>query len=161
MDVKIYIDLDGTVCDLVGAVRNFRNKYSHLPDDNISYKYPWSIPGFFKKLKPIPGSIESVKELALKYDVWFLSRPSFKNTHSYTEKADWVNKHFGYEMQKKLILGGDKSLLKGRILIDDSDNANQSNFDGVWIRIGSDQYPDWPSVMKRVEEVFDIGINSL
>jgi 5'(3')-deoxyribonucleotidase len=160
MEVRIYIDLDGTVCDLKGAVARYRE---HNSEDirSIHYKYPWSIPGFFLDLNPLPLAIESVNFLNDNYDVWFLTRPSFKNTNSYTEKAEWVKKHFGYELQKKLILCGDKSLLKGRILVDDSDNASQNKFEGVWIRIGSDKYPGWSSVIERIEEISALEINRL
>ena len=161
MCVRIYIDLDGTVCDIKKAVNDFREKNTHLNTDSIQFKYPWSLPGFFLNLEPIPGAIENANQLISDYDVWFLSRPSFKNTHSYTEKAEWVKNHFGYEMQKKLILCGDKSLLTGRILIDDAENANQRGFMGIWLKIGSDQYPTWETVNQRVKEIFDLGINSL
>lgn len=160
MSMRIYIDLDGTICDLKGAVDKFRKENGGKVDE-ISYNYPWSLPGFFLTLEPLPLAIESVKTLSSEFDVWFLSRPSFKNTNSYTEKAEWVRKHFGYEMQKKLILCGDKSLLKGKILVDDSDNASQDKFEGIWIRIGSDKYPDWRSVMPRIKEISELGINRL
>jgi 5'-nucleotidase len=159
--MKIYVDLDGTVCDLNSAVQRFREDNKDLHQESIKFKYPWSDPGFFLNLSPLPSAIQSVNELASKYDVWFLSRPSFKNTHSYTEKAEWVKSHFGYEMQKKLILCGDKSLLKGRILIDDQDNANQRMFDGIWIKIFSEQFPTWESAIMRVQEISGFGINTL
>lgn len=160
MGVRIYIDLDGTVCDLKGAVIKYRERNSDAIE-NTNYKYPWSISGFFLDLDPLPLAIESVNFLNKNHDVWFLSRPSFKNTNSYTEKAEWVKKHFGYEMQKKLILCGDKSLLKGEVLIDDARNANQDKFAGIWLRIGSEQYPGWESIMKRIQEISELGINSL
>jgi 5'(3')-deoxyribonucleotidase len=159
--MKIYIDLDGTVCDLNSAVHRFRENNKNLHPEDVKFKYPWSEPGFFLNLDPLPLSIQSVNELASKYDVWFLSRPSFKNTHSYTEKAEWVKSHFGYEMQKKLILCGDKSLLRGRILIDDQDNANQRMFMGIWIPIFSESFPTWESALMRVEEISGLGINTL
>jgi 5'(3')-deoxyribonucleotidase len=161
MGVRIYIDLDGTICDIKKAVYEFRLKNGNLNPNDIQFKYPWSLPGFFLGLEPIPGAIESVKQLASVHDVWFLSRPSFKNTHSYTEKAEWIKEHFGYEMQKKLILCGDKSLLIGRILIDDAENGNQRGFNGVWLKIGSERFPTWDEINQRVKEISDLGINSL
>jgi 5'(3')-deoxyribonucleotidase len=160
MKLRIYIDLDGTICDLKGSVNKFRKENTNKIGE-ICYDYPWSLPGFFLSLEPMPLAIESVKNLAERFDVWFLSRPSFKNTGSYTEKAEWIKKYFGYDLQKKLILCGDKSLLKGKILVDDSDNASQDKFEGVWIRIGSDKYPDWTSVIERIEEISSLEINSL
>lgn len=156
----IYIDLDDTICDLKGVINQFR-KENNYPNRKKFDSYPWSKPGFFLYLKPLPLAIECVKNLCREFDVWILSRPSFKNTESYTEKAEWVKKHFGYEVQKKLILCGNKSLLKGTILVDDSDNAFQDKFDGIWIKIGSSEYPDWLSVYKRIKEISDLGINTL
>lgn len=160
MEVRIYIDLDGTVCDIKSAINLYR-KENRGREESTDYKYPWANPGFFEMLDPLPLAIESVNLLNKDHDVWFLSRPSFRNTSSYTEKAEWVKKHFGYELQKKLILCGDKSLLKGKILVDDADNAGQSKFDGVWIKIGSDPYPGWKEVMERINEISSLEINSL
>lgn len=42
------------------------------------------------------------------------------NLHSYTEKAQWIQKYFGTEGLKRLILFGNKSLVKGDYLIDDT-----------------------------------------
>jgi 5'(3')-deoxyribonucleotidase len=50
------------------------------------------------------------------YDVWILTRPSYKNINSYSEKAQWVLNHLGYDVQEKTIMCGDKSLLKEIIL---------------------------------------------
>jgi 5'(3')-deoxyribonucleotidase len=158
--VRIYVDLDGTVCDIKKAVEEFRSRKEY-EEESLIYKYPWSSPGFFSNLDPIEKSVESVFYLSDKYDVWFLSRPSFRNIESYSDKARWVRNVFGYDFQKKLILCGDKSLLKGRILIDDEENAGQSNFAGIWIRIFSDDYPNWDKVIKRVEEIGELPINSL
>lgn len=158
--MRIYIDLDGTICDIKKAVKEYREN-NKSEEGTIQYKYPWSVPGFFSNLDPIDNSIESVLKLSKKYDVWFLSRPSFKNVDSYSDKAIWVNKFFGYEFQKKLILCGDKSLLIGKVLVDDSNNANQNKFNGVWIQIFSEYHPDWNSVMNRIEEIGDLPINSL
>lgn len=35
----------------------------------------------------MPGAIESFKKLQEKYDVWILTRLSFRNVNCYTEKA--------------------------------------------------------------------------
>ena len=57
---KIYIDLDGTICDFMGPVLEFREKNKNLSSSNVKYKYPWSVKGFFLDLKPLPLAIESV-----------------------------------------------------------------------------------------------------
>ena len=142
--------MDGTICDIRSAVNKVRSSLD-VNFEDVKYNYPWSIPGFFLELEQIPLAIDSVKKLSSVHDVWFLSRPSFKNLHSYTEKAIWIRDNFGYDLQKKLILCGDKSLLKGDILIDDSNNANQDKFEGLWIRIWNPEFPDWISVLSKID----------
>jgi 5'(3')-deoxyribonucleotidase len=80
---KIYVDMDGVLCDFYGASRK-------ALIENPSQKYPQSQWGFFLKLNEIPDAIESFKKLQEKYDVWILTKPSFKNVNCYTEKAQWV-----------------------------------------------------------------------
>lgn len=50
-------------------------------------------------------------------------------------------------MLEKTILCGDKSLVKGDFLIDDQENANQNNFEGKWLKFGSENFKDWSIVM--------------
>jgi len=138
---KIYVDMDGVLCDFYGAARK-------ALIENPSQKYPQSKWGFFLKLNEIPDAIESFKKLQEKYDVWILTKPSFKNVNCYTEKAQWVWDHLGYDVLEKTIFSPDKSLLKGDYLIDDMGNAGQENFEGEWIHFGSDKFPDWKKVLE-------------
>lgn len=138
---RIYVDMDGTLCDFFGAARK-----SLI--DNPTQKYPQSQWGFFLKLKPLDQAIESFHKLSEKYDVWILTRPSFRNTNSWTEKAQWIWDNLGYEYVEKTIMSGDKSLLKGDYLIDDDTNANQEKFEGELIRFGSEKFPNWISVLE-------------
>ncbi len=50
-------------------------------------------------------------------------------------------------MQKKLILCGDKSLVRGHYLIDDSIKDGQENFEGELIRFGSTRFYNWDPVI--------------
>ena len=137
----IYIDMDGVLCDFYKASEKALT-------ENPSQKYPQSQWGFFLKLDEIPNAIESFKKLQSKYDVWILTRPSFRNVNCYTEKAQWVWDHLGYDVLEKTILCGDKSLLKGDYLIDDQINAGQEDFEGELIRFGSDRFPNWSKVLE-------------
>jgi 5'-nucleotidase len=141
MRKKIFVDMDGVLCDFYGAAKKALM-------ENPTQKYPQSKWGFFLKLQEIPDSVESVKELNKVYDVWILTRPSSRNVNCYTEKAQWIWDHLGYEFLEKTIFSGDKSLIMGDYLIDDQNNANQEKFVGEWIHFGSDKFPDWKSVKK-------------
>lgn len=134
---RVFIDMDDTICDFIGPFRN----------NQFKIKYPQSKLGFFFDLEPLENSIESVKKLLSKYDVWFLTRPSIKNTNCYTEKAEWIKKYFGEDLLEKLIICPNKSLVKGDYLIDDDYRYGQSEFEGEWIEFGSHKFPNWESVM--------------
>lgn len=140
---RVYVDMDGVLCDFELAVI----KGKHRAVNSTEEKYPQSRQGFFTVLDPIPGAIAAVNELKEKFDVWILTRPSFPNVHCYTEKAIWVRMHLGYEMQKKLILCGDKSLVKGDYLIDDKTTDGQDRFEGKLIQFGSKEFPNWITIL--------------
>lgn len=132
----IYVDMDQVLCDFYKGFLIELNK-------NPKQKYPQSAWGFFLNLEPIEGAIDGIKELATKYDVWILTRPSVLNPLCYTEKRVWVENHLGMEWCEKLILSPNKTLFKGKYLIDDV----KWKFDGEQLLFGSDKFPDWKSVL--------------
>jgi len=131
---RLYIDMDGVLC-------NFKKAFIKERKNNPNQPYPQSKWGFFLNLEEIPNAIRSFKILQEKYDVWILTRPSFNNVNCFSEKAQWVWDHLGYDVLEKTIMSGDKSLLKGDYLIDDMDGNGQSNFEGEWLHFGSKNYP--------------------
>lgn len=140
---RVYVDMDGVLCDFYGAAK------LRLAE-NPSQPYPQSKWGFFLKLKPIPGAIDAMVELNRYFDVWILTRPSYQNVNCYSEKAQWVWDNLGFDMLKKTIMCGDKSLVKGDYLIDDQGNAGQENFEGEWLKFGSDSFKDWEMVLEYI-----------
>lgn len=131
----IYFDMDNCLCD-------FRTAALKALRDNPLQPYPQSQWGFFLKLKPLPGAIEAFHYLAEHYDVYILTRPSFKNVNCYTEKAQWVWDNLGEEFVEKLILSPNKTLSKGDYLIDDT----LWEFDGEFVHFGQAPYEDWSKV---------------
>ena len=140
MKKRIYVDMDGVLCDFYGAYKKSIERY---PEQ----KYPQASWGYFLKLEEIKDAVESFKKLQEKYDVWILTRPSFRNVNCFTEKAQWVWDHLGFDVLEKTIMSGDKSLLKGDYLIDDQNGAGQDKFEGEWIHFGSEKFPNWKSVI--------------
>ena len=132
--------MDGVLCNFFRAARKALT-------ENPTQRYPQAQWGFFLKLEEIPDAIESFKILQEKYDVWILTRPSFKNVNCFSEKAQWVLEHLGFDVLEKTIMCGDKSLLKGDYLIDDMNTDKQSEFEGEWIEFGSSKFPNWKSVV--------------
>jgi 5'(3')-deoxyribonucleotidase len=141
--IRIYVDLDDTMCDYSTA---FHDAIKRNPD----IKQPQSQYDFFRKLKPIKDAIESFLKLSNYFDVWILTRPSMKNPLCYTEKRIWVEENLGYSWVERLIISPDKSLLKGHYLIDDH---YWKDFEGEKILFGSEEFPDWKSVMEYFEKI--------
>lgn len=138
---RIYVDMDGVLCDFSKA------RKQELERDPTQ-AYPQAQFGFWMDLEPIPGAIEAFKKLCESFDVWILSRPSFDNLNSFTEKAYWVKKYFGPDILRKLILCRNKSLLIGDYLIDDCVNAHQREFKGTFIHFGTEEFPNWGTVVR-------------
>lgn len=95
---------------------------------HISYRSSLFEPGFFANLEVIPDAQEVVKELSEKHKVYVVSAATeFPN--SLREKYDWMEKHFPFISWKNFMLCGDKSIVKGDVMIDDHDK-NLIPFDG-------------------------------
>jgi 5'(3')-deoxyribonucleotidase len=143
----VYVDMDDTLCDFTGPFKRGQQN-TELSEETPNRKWPQSKVGFFTGLQPLPGSIEGMNLLMQKYDVWILTRPSIKNTHCYTEKAEWIKKYFGEQMLEKMIISPNKALVKGDYLIDDDTRHGQVEFEGEHIHFGQEKFPNWNSVIE-------------
>ena len=143
--MRILIDMDDVIADAGGRFiewyeRDFGIRYS--PEDLKGTKihniipeghrtkvkeYPFHV-DFFKDLPVIENSIEIVKELNDRFEVYIASA-AMEFPHSLDHKNAWLDEHFPFIPWKRRIFCGDKSVLKGDILIDDHD-FNLSVFDG-------------------------------
>ena len=137
MQHRIYVDMDDTLCDFMGAQSRARMK-------TPTQMFPQAQMDFFRKLEPLQGAIEGMKYLNKHYDVWILTRPSIYNPLCYTEKRLWVEDHLGIDFCHKLILCPDKALLRGDILIDDQ---KWEHFEGQQLVFGSKEFPNWQAVL--------------
>ena len=131
----VYFDLDGVLADYAG-------KPSYKNDNSISPK------GFFLSLDPIEGGLEAFKKLSEHYECFFLTTAPWSNVHALSEKRIWVEEHLGEFAFKRLITTHRKDLLKGDYLIDDRTVNGVENFEGEHIHFGSDNFPNWKSVLK-------------
>ncbi len=125
--MKIFVDMDGVLCD-------YEKAWNAEKKGRASTYFPQSTPGFFKELNPIPGAIAGIKRLAKKYDVYILTSPSVKNSHCWSEKAEWVEYYLGAEWLEKLIITKNKGLLHKFAFNWDTDRTyliDDSNTDAV------------------------------
>jgi len=84
----------------------------------ISQIMDWQ--NFYLDLEPYEGAVDAVKEaVAMGHEVFFLSAPWVTNKTGASDKYAWVEKHFGLDLAKKLILSREKTIITGDILFDD------------------------------------------
>ena len=150
--MRILIDMDDVIADAVERFlewyeRDFGVRYTQadlkgtklhaiVPDENKKKvkEYPFH-PDFFKDLPVIKNSVEIVKELNNRFDVYIASA-AMEFPLSLPHKNNWLDEHFPFIPWKRRIFCGDKSVLKGDVLIDDHD-FNLSVFDGRPIMFSS------------------------
>jgi len=132
---RVYVDMDGVLCDYVAKFTELRNEGNKFPQQSFD---------FFRSMKPMPSALAAMGILSKHFDVWILTKPSYKNPMSYTEKRLWVEDHLGLDWCKKLILCPDKGLVIGDYLIDD---FLWPEFQGEQVHFGSNRFPNWRSVI--------------
>ncbi|MBB6463854.1 5' nucleotidase, NT5C type [Flammeovirga kamogawensis] len=135
----LYIDMDGVTVD-------------YKPSESKNED------GFFLDMPPINNAVASIKKLSKVFDIYFLSTAPWSNPNAWKEKRLWIEKHFGNDFKKRLILTHHKHLNKGDFLIDDRPYANGADkFEGDLIHFGSDLFKDWNSILNYLcFEVIDI-----
>lgn len=143
--MRILIDMDDVIADaearfLEWYERDFGIHYTKadiqgtklhmiVPEEHRSVvkEYPFR-KGCFKDLPIIENSIEIIRELNNRFDVYIASA-AMEFPYSLPEKYEWLDEHFPFIHWKRRIFCGDKSVLKGDMLIDDHD-FNLSVFEG-------------------------------
>ena len=74
--------------------------------------------GFFRHLPVMRDSVEVLRELNKKYELFIVSAATeFPN--SLKDKLEWLLEHFTFLSWKQLALCGDKRLIRGDYMIDD------------------------------------------
>lgn len=122
----IYIDMDNTIVD-------FQSGIDACTQEELKYYKADEIPCIFLRMKPRKGAIEAVKVLNEFFDVYILTTAPWKNPSAWSDKVLWIQKYFGDELKKKVIISHHKNLLLGDYLIDDSPNNGAADFHGVWL----------------------------
>ena len=148
----IYIDMDGVLCD-------YGQAHKEALRINPKIKYPQSQYGFFRKLRPVNGGIESVNFLNKSeiFEIYILTAPSIRNPLCYIEKRLWIEDYFGLEMVKRLIISPNKGLNKGDYLIDDNIiGKGQENFEGELLQFGSEEFRNWNQILEFFKEKYDL-----
>jgi len=134
-DIKILIDVDDTIEDLIPAWIDWLNsqynlnvKYEEVDCWEIYKKYPsltqeqvyepLFIDNFWKTVRTKPDAIEYVQKLALEgYDLYLCTN---SNLETIKKKKEYIiDKYFPY-LKDKIIIISNKQMLRADFLIDDN-----------------------------------------
>ena len=149
----VYVDMDNTIVDFKSGIAKLskedQEQYKNNFDDH---------PEIFALMEPINGAKDALQKLNQYYKLYILSTAPWDNPNAWKQKREWVEKYFGKGEEnifyKKVILSHHKNLVEGDILIDDRPNNGAKQFKGKWIQFGSDKYPNWDTIVKKLEPRF-------
>lgn len=132
--MRIAIDMDEVLADPLhkfiqlyhrdyGIPLNFKiepgNEIFQQVPEHINHKWLDYIneKGFFRDLPVIEGSVEALKKLQEKHELYIVSAAmEFRN--SFEDKFDWLAEHFPFISWKNIVFCGDK-IVNADVLIDD------------------------------------------
>ena len=141
---RIAIDMDEVLADpLAKFIRLYNRDYgvpldlkiepgneitSHVPEHAFNKLEEYiNEKGFFRDLEPIPGSIETIKRLQEKYEIFIVSA-AMEFPNSLHDKYEWLAEHCPFIGWQHIIFCGLK-IVNVDIIIDDR-IKNFKDFDG-------------------------------
>lgn len=151
----VIVDMDGTIADFEARLEYLlKKRHPDVPIPPVLNKYPftenfedpqhrklvsaiYSEPGFFEKLTPIDGAIIALHEMEAdpNIEVFICTTPLLSSPASASEKLQWINKYLGSDWSSRLVITCDKSLLKGKWLIDDAPRVHALSNKPSWTLI--------------------------
>lgn len=138
----LYVDMDNVLVDFPSGITQvspeLQAKYEGRLDE---------VPGIFGLMHPMPHAVDSYNYLSSHFDTYILSTAPWHNPSAWSDKLLWVQKYLGESAYKRLILSHHKNLNDGQYLIDDRTKNGADRFRGEHIHFGTEQFPDWPSVV--------------
>jgi 5'-nucleotidase len=142
----LIFDIDGVVASWEPAALKYAEQLGVSVEEFKDKKLYRNIEGFYLGLELIPGAKEAIMELDKYYDIIFVSAPSWGNTHCFSEKRIWIEKHFGKWAEKKMDLSFHKGHYIGHFLVDDRTKYGAGDFIGEHIMFGTAPFENWEKV---------------
>jgi len=138
----LYVDMDNVLVDFQTGIAKLDETTLKAFEDRYD-----EVPGIFGMMEPMNGAINAYERLASNFDTYILSTSPWGNDTAASDKVRWVKKYLGEVAYKRLILSHHKHLNKGDYIIDDRTKNGVENFEGEHIHFGTEQFPDWDSVV--------------
>lgn len=127
---RLIVDMDGVMADVYSQfvayeerefgyrqpIENMLGKKEHDVFKNLS-AYLYS-KGLFRNAPVMEGSIETMKMLNKKYELFVVSA-AMEFPTSLLEKYEWLEEHFPFISWKQIVFCGLKTVVQGDIMIDD------------------------------------------
>jgi 5'(3')-deoxyribonucleotidase len=142
----LYIDMDNVLVDFPSAFEKVPKRYLITHKEKMD-----EVPGIFSLMDPLPGALDSFKELSPLFDTYILSTSPWENESAWSDKLKWVKNYLGENAYKRLILSHHKNLNAGDFLIDDRLANGADKFQGEHIHFGTDKFPNWESVVNYLK----------
>jgi 5'-nucleotidase len=159
--MRILVDMDGVITDFNKTVWDlFEIEYPELmklfprPDPIVDFYAEDAYESkvfkqamidinsasvFFKRLSPIEGAIDALKDLEKEYEVFICTAPLLENPTCCDDKLWWVDTHLKGDWVRRTIITKDKTVIDGDILIDDKPIITGIAENPIWQRIIFDQ----------------------
>jgi 5'-nucleotidase len=152
---RILIDQDGPLADFErGFLDRWRQRFPNSPyvprRERRSFKirddYPaeqrvdvesiYVEPGFYLDLPVVDGAAPAIETMRRKgFEIFICTSPLSQYRNCVLEKFLWVERHFGFEFTKRIIVTKDKTLVKANVLIDDAPKVDGLVVTPEWRRI--------------------------
>ena len=151
---KIFVDMDGVLCDFVKQFGIAVNKLGYKFDivKSKSYDLRKAIPAELKTAQEIletifmddnfwtnipvfdKDTVEVLEKLYNEHDVWIVTTPYPPKKNCEELKIEWVKKHLPFFNTKKILFSKEKWLLDADCIIEDN-SQNIRHFKGVTVCI--------------------------
>lgn len=134
----VLLDQDGVLADFVTGFRQAWERFGLAPLVDTSTWTQWDLthylptehkhmidvimgqPGFFLNLPPMPGAVEAVLGMQeAGAEVFVCSTPVATSDWCTMEKIQWLRRHLGERISKRVFFTHDKTMVRGHYLIDD------------------------------------------
>lgn len=129
------------------ALLNTEHEKKRVYVDMDSALVDWQS-GHWEDLKPVSGAIEAMRILEKHCDVYVISTVSSENPLVMVDKVLWIKKYLDDECCQRLIFSHHKELNIGEYLIDGGGKNGAEQFEGEWIRFGSERFPGWGEILE-------------